>query len=84
MSGINFPVGVTRTIARLGLKLKQYAPEILMGVGVVAVVGVAVTAIRATLKVEEVLDHHEEQISSWMSQNSKMRKSALRRRSASS
>lgn len=62
MSGINFPVGVTRTIARLGLKLKQYAPEILMGVGVVAVVGVAVTAIRATLKVEEVLDHHEEQI----------------------
>ena len=38
--------------------LKKYSPEILLGVGVVGVVGSAVLACKATLKVEEVLDEH--------------------------
>jgi len=59
---VHIPVKTTRALGRVGLLFKKHAPEILIGVGVISVVGVAATAIRATLKVNEVLDHHEQKI----------------------
>lgn len=47
---------------RAGLKISKYSPEILAGVGVVAIVGGVVLACRATLKAEEVLEDHEEEM----------------------
>ena len=59
---MKLPVGVSLRLGRAGLKLKAHAPEILIGVGVIAIVGVAITAGRATLKVSDILEHHEAQI----------------------
>lgn len=43
-----------------GLVLKKYSPEILLGLGIVGGVTSAILACKATLKVEEILDHHNE------------------------
>ena len=59
---MKLPVGVSLRLGRAGLKLKAHAPEILIGVGVIAIIGVAITAGRATLKVPDILEHHEAQI----------------------
>lgn len=40
---------------------KKYAPELLLGTGIIGVVGSTVLACKATLKVEEVLDEYETQ-----------------------
>lgn len=54
--------GIVKTAAKGGMKLKKYSPEILVGVGVVSIVSGVVLACRATLKAEEILDEHEEQM----------------------
>lgn len=53
--------GASRLLAKAGLKLNQYSPEILIGVGVVAIVGGVVLACKETLKVEDIMAEHEEQ-----------------------
>ncbi|MDF2800257.1 MAG: hypothetical protein K0S61_160 [Anaerocolumna sp.] len=53
---------ISRTAGRSGLILQKYSPEILMTVGVAGIVASTVLACRATLKVDEVLDTHEEKI----------------------
>lgn len=53
---------VTSTTGRQLLKLQKNSPHILFGVGVAGIVGTAVTASIATLKVEGVLDEHEAQL----------------------
>ena len=45
---------------RTGLKLQQYAPEMMIGSGLAAVVGSGVMCCKATLKVDKILsDEHE-------------------------
>lgn len=45
---------------RTMLKINKYSPEILLATGIVSLVGAGVMASRATLKVEEILDDHQE------------------------
>lgn len=45
---------LTRTFHRTAFKFKQHSPEILVAAGVIGVVGAAVLACKATLKVDEV------------------------------
>ena len=47
---------------RIGLKVAKHSPEVLLVVGIGCGVAAAVTACKATLKAEEVLDKHEEEI----------------------
>lgn len=56
------PNSVSRTAARQILKTQKHSPEILFGLGVVGVVATVVTACKATLKVEDVLDEHAENL----------------------
>lgn len=51
---------ITSTVGRAGLKVSKYSPEILMTVGVVAIVGGTIAACKSTLKIEEVLDEHNQ------------------------
>lgn len=53
---------VTRFFGRTGLKIRKYSPEILVVTGTVSVVTGLVLACKATLKAEEVLDKHEEEM----------------------
>ena len=52
----------TRLAGRSGLVLKKYSPEILVGVGVACTVGAIITACRATLKADDILEEHENTI----------------------
>lgn len=47
---------VTRSINKIGFKLKKHSPEILIVAGVVGTVASAVLACKATLKVTEIVD----------------------------
>lgn len=53
--------GAIRLVKLTGLKLNKYSPEILLGVGVVAIIGGVILACKETLKVEDIMDAHEEQ-----------------------
>jgi hypothetical protein len=53
---------LTRAVGKTELIVKKNSPEILMGVGIVGIVATVVTACRATLKADEVLDHHNEKM----------------------
>lgn len=52
----------SKIAGRPGLVVKKYSPEILLGVGVVAIVGGTVLACRATLEVEDILDEAKKDI----------------------
>ena len=53
----------TKAAGRTGLLLKKYSPEILTGVGIVGVVGSAVLASKATLRLEEVVEETQDTLS---------------------
>lgn len=53
---------LSRATGHVELKIKKNSPEILMGVGIVGIVATVVTACRATLKAEEVLDEHAQKM----------------------
>lgn len=58
----NFPgkdILVKKT-TRLAMKINKHSPEILIGMGIVGGIGATVLACRATLHLEEVLQHHED------------------------
>lgn len=52
---------VTKT-SRASLVLKKNSPEIFLTIGIVGFVGTVVLACRATLKADEILDHHAKKI----------------------
>ena len=62
MKTLSLPSGMTRSLSRLGLKLKKYSPEILVGAGVVGTVVSTVMACKATTKIDEVLAENREKI----------------------
>lgn len=53
---------LTRMASRTGLKLKKHSPEILLFTGIATGIAAGVTACRATLKVNEVLEEHNRNI----------------------
>lgn len=53
---------VTRSLHKVGFKLKKHSPEILVAVGVVGTVASVVMACKATLKVHEIVDDTKELI----------------------
>lgn len=54
------PTSVTRAIASQALKAQTNSPKILFVAGIVGVVGTVVLASKATLKLEDTLDHWDE------------------------
>lgn len=53
---------VSRKAGRMELKIKEKSPEILLGIGIVSFVGTVVTACRATLRADEVLEYHKQKM----------------------
>lgn len=62
MKKITIPNNITRAFHKASYKLKKHSPEILVVAGVVGVVGSAVMACKATLKVNEVLEEAKENV----------------------
>lgn len=59
---INLPDSVSRKVAMTVLKTKKHSPTILFAAGVIGMGATVVSACRATLKVEAVLDEHEKKM----------------------
>lgn len=53
---------VTRSLHKVGFKIKKHSPEILVTVGVVGTVASVVMACKATLKVNEIVDETKEMV----------------------
>lgn len=53
---------INRFTGKTGFLIRKNSPEILLGGGIVGIVVTVVTACKATLKADEVLDHHEEKM----------------------
>lgn len=58
----NIGNALAKATGRTGLLIKKHSPEILLVVGIAGVVGSAVLACGATLKVEKVLSEHKEKL----------------------
>ena len=56
---MKLPKGITKLVGRKVLTLQKHSPTILFAAGVVGVIGSAVLASRATLKLDEVLNETE-------------------------
>lgn len=54
---------VSQATGRTGLVIQKYSPEILMGIGIVSFGGAIITACRATLRAEGVLEKHYQMMS---------------------
>lgn len=62
MRKLTLSSSMTRSLSKLGLKLKKHSPEILVAAGVVGTVTSAVMACRATTKIDAVLAETKENI----------------------
>lgn len=62
MKKLQIPNSVTRSINKVGFKLKKNSPEILIVAGVIGTVASAVMACKATLKVNAVIDEAKENV----------------------
>ena len=60
MELVKFKTDLARSFGRVNLQLQKHSPEILLGVGLVGMVVAAVMAAKATLKVDEVIEEHNE------------------------
>lgn len=58
----NVGTKLSTATGKAGLVLEKNSPEILLGIGIVSFIGTIVVACRATLKADEVLDHHAEKM----------------------
>lgn len=55
MNKTKFMQNLTRTLNRIGLKIRKYSPEILIVAGVAGTVTSAVMACKATTKLDDVM-----------------------------
>ena len=62
MKPIKLPANITRSLGRVGLKIKKHGPEALVVTGVIGFVATAVLACRSTIKAKEVLDKREKDL----------------------
>lgn len=53
---------ITRAAAKVGVKFVKHSPEILLGAGIISGIGSTVLACKATLKADDILDKHKEQM----------------------
>ena len=53
---------ITRAAAKIGVKVAKHSPEILLGAGIISGVAATVVACKATLKADDILDAHKEQM----------------------
>lgn len=53
---------LTKKASKAQLVLKKNSPEILLGIGIISFVGTVVTACRATLRADEVLEYHRKKM----------------------
>lgn len=58
----NIKEKASRLIAKASFKIKKHSPEILLATGIVASVAGTVVACKATLKVNEVIEEHKENV----------------------
>lgn len=63
------PTAISRSGGTTTLLLKKYSPEILVGAGVVGGVVAAIMACKATRKVDDILDEHNESMSRYAKPN---------------
>lgn len=59
---IKIPVNVSRAFHRTGFKLKKASPEILLGAGIIGGVVTVVTACKATVKAQEIIEEAKDSI----------------------
>lgn len=59
---IKIPVNVSRAFHRTGFKIKQASPEILLGAGIIGGVVTVVTACKATIKAQEIIEDAKDTI----------------------
>lgn len=62
MANSNMKNKMTRSLNKMGLKMKKYSPEILVITGVVGMVASAVLACRATTKASKVIEEHKDNL----------------------
>ncbi len=59
---IKIPVNVSRAFHRTGFKIKQASPEILLGAGIIGGVVTVVTACKATIKAQEIIEEAKDTV----------------------
>lgn len=59
---LSIPPSVTRAVGRQVLLTRQHSPGILFGAGLVGFVATTVAAVRATMKVDEIIQDHEDYV----------------------
>lgn len=62
MSKAEIMTKASRAFHKVGFKFKKHSPEILVATGIVGGVASAIMAVKSTLKVDEVLDKHEQKV----------------------
>lgn len=62
MSKAEIMVKASRTFHKVGFNLKKHSPEILVATGIVGGVASAIMACKATLKVDEVVETHQDKV----------------------
>lgn len=58
----NFVNAITNKLGRTGLKIRKVSPDILVVAGIGGVIGATVMACRATKKLDDILDDHQEEL----------------------
>lgn len=58
----NLGGSVSKKLGKTELMIKKNSPEILLGIGIVSFVGTVVTACKATLRADEVLEFHKKKM----------------------
>lgn len=62
MSKAEIMAKASRTFHKVGFQIKKHSPEILVATGIVGGVASAIMACKATLKVDEVVEKHEDKV----------------------